>query len=53
MEKGVDELYEEKLPQLLNLKYHAIADAEKELGGGERIRSTFFEFQKNLYANYL
>lgn len=53
IEKGVDELDEEKLPQLLNLKYHAIADAEKELGGVDRIRSTFFEFQKNLYANYL
>lgn len=53
IEKGVDELNEEKLPQLLNLKYHAIADAEKELGGVDRIRSTFFNFQKNLYANYL
>ncbi|MBU4015887.1 DEAD/DEAH box helicase family protein [Patescibacteria group bacterium] len=53
IKKGVDELDEEKLPQLLNLKYHAIADAEKELGGVDRIRSTFFEFQKNLYANYL
>lgn len=49
IEKGVDELDEEKLPQLLNLKYHAIADAEKELGGVEAIRASFFEFQKELY----
>lgn len=50
IEKGVEELDEEKLPKLLNLKYHAIADAEAILGGVEKIRSTFFDFQKNLYA---
>ncbi len=50
IEKGVEELDEEKLPILLNLKYHAIANAEQELGSVENIRSTFFEFQKNLYA---
>lgn len=49
-EKGVEELGEEQLPVLLNLKYHAIADAEKILGGVDRIRSTFFDFQKNLYS---
>jgi type I restriction enzyme R subunit len=48
-ERGVEELDEEKLPQLLNLKYHAILDAEKTLGGVEKIRSTFFTFQKFLY----
>jgi type I restriction enzyme R subunit len=52
IDKGVDELDEEKLPQLLNLKYHAIADAEKELGGVEKIRSNFFAFQKELYSNF-
>jgi len=50
IERGIEELDEEKLPKLLNLKYHAIADAEKILGGVEKIRSTFFDFQKNLYA---
>jgi type I restriction enzyme, R subunit len=49
-EKGVEELGEEKLPVLLNLKYHAIANAEQSLGSVEDIRSTFFSFQKNLYA---
>lgn len=49
-ERGVEELDEEKLPQLLNLKYHAISDAEKSLGSVELIRSTFFNFQKNLYS---
>ncbi len=49
-EKGVEELGEEKLPILLNLKYHAIADAEESLGSVENIRSIFFNFQRNLYA---
>lgn len=49
-EKGVEELDEEKLPVLLNLKYQAIANAELTLGSVERIRSIFFAFQKNLYA---
>lgn len=49
-DKGVEELDEEKLPVLLNLKYKAIADAESILGSVDRIRSTFFGFQKALYA---
>jgi len=49
-EKGVEELDEEKLPILLNLKYHAIANAEQSLGDVEKIRKMFFGFQKNLYA---
>lgn len=49
-EKGVEELDEEKLPILLNLKYHAIANAEQTLGDVGKIRSIFFAFQKNLYA---
>ncbi|PIY96012.1 MAG: restriction endonuclease subunit R [Candidatus Kerfeldbacteria bacterium CG_4_10_14_0_8_um_filter_42_10] len=49
-EKGVEELDEEKLPILLNLKYHAIANAEQSLGNVDKIRSIFFAFQKNLYA---
>ncbi|HFC36183.1 MAG TPA: DEAD/DEAH box helicase [Candidatus Moranbacteria bacterium] len=49
-EKGVEELYEEKLPVLLNLKYHAIANAEQSLGNVGSIRSIFFSFQKTLYS---
>lgn len=49
-EKGVEELDEEKLPVLLNLKYHAIADAVSALGEVDAIRSIFFDFQKDLYA---
>lgn len=49
-ERGVEELDEEKLPNLLNLKYKAISDAEKSLGGVETIRSIYFNFQKRLYS---
>ena len=49
-ESGFEELDEEKLPVLLNLKYHAIADAEMALGDVDKIRNTFFFLQKNLYA---
>jgi len=49
-EKGVEELAEEKLPVLLNLKYHAVANAEQSLGNVLKIRSLFFAFQENLYA---
>jgi type I restriction enzyme R subunit len=48
-ERGVEELDEEKLPDLLNLKYKAISDAERLLGEVDEIRSLFFNFQKELY----
>ena len=49
-EKGVEELDEEKLPVLLNLKYHAISNAVDTLGEVDSIRATFFNFQKDLYT---
>jgi type I restriction enzyme R subunit len=49
-EKGVEELDEEKLPVLLNLKYHAIANAVNALGEVDSIRSVFFDFQRRLFS---
>jgi len=49
VETGVEELDQEKLPKLLELKYHSISDASEELGGVEIIRDTFIAFQKYLY----
>ncbi len=49
IETGVEELDQEKLPGLLELKYQAISDAAEELGGVDRIRNTFISFQKYLY----
>ncbi len=50
IESGVEELDQEKLPKLLELKYHAISDAAEILGGVEKIRQTFIAFQKILYS---
>jgi len=49
-EKGVEELDEEKLPILLNLKYNSPMNAINILGDVNLIRSTFFDFQKHLYS---
>jgi type I restriction enzyme R subunit len=50
-DRGMEELEEEKLPVLLNMKYQAIANAEIILGDVDDIRSIFFDLQKKLYAN--
>ena len=49
IETGVEELDQEKLPDLLKLKYQAISDAEEKLGGVANIRNRFIGFQKWLY----
>ena len=49
IETGVEELDQEKLPDLLTLKYHAINDATAQLGSVQDIRNTFIDFQKYLY----
>jgi type I restriction enzyme R subunit len=40
-----------KLPNLLELKYKAIADAKRELGEIKSIREAFIGFQEYLYSN--
>ena len=50
VEIGYEELGEDKLPVLLDLKYHTTADAVNILGGVEMIRAVFFNFQKKLYG---
>lgn len=49
IESGVEELAQEKLPDLLRIKYQAIVDAEDELGSLDEITNTFIQFQKHLY----
>ncbi len=47
---GVEELDQEKLTPLLNLRYdHSLADAVADLGRPEEIASVFVTFQKYLY----
>ena len=49
IDEGVGELDDQKLPDLLSLKYQSIADAKQELGEIQTIRNTFIDFQKYLY----
>ena len=49
IESGVEELDQEKLPSLLELKYNTISDAAEILGGVENILKTFIGFQPHLY----
>ena len=50
IESGVEELDQDKLPELLKIKYQALEDAKNTLGSVEDIRNTFIGFQKHLYA---
>jgi len=49
VKEGFEELDDSKLPDLLELKYKAIADAKRELGDVKSIRETFIGFQEYLY----
>jgi len=49
VQQGVEELDDNKIGDLLILKYHALADAKKELGDIISIRNTFIGFQTYLY----
>ncbi len=51
IEDGVEELNQDKLPSLLELKYHAINDASDVLGGVPKIVELFIGFQKHLYRD--
>jgi type I restriction enzyme, R subunit len=47
--QGVGELDQEKLSDLLQLKYRSVPDAVDQLGGVPAIRNTFIGFQQYLY----
>ena len=49
IKQGVGELDDKKLPSLIQLKYHGVADAVAELGQAGAIRDVFIGFQKHLY----
>jgi type I restriction enzyme R subunit len=49
IESGVEELAQQKLPDLLRLKYKALSDAQEELGSLDEIKNTFVQFQRHLY----
>ena len=49
IKQGVHELNQEKLKDLIRLKYQSIHDATSELGNASEIRQLFVGFQKYLY----
>ncbi len=49
IQDGVSELNREKLPPLLELKYHSVEDAIAQLGSVKNISNIFAEFQPLLY----
>lgn len=49
VETGVEELDQARLPNLIELKYHSMADATDVLGGVNEIKNLFINFQKHLY----
>jgi type I restriction enzyme R subunit len=49
IKQGVEELDQDKLGKLLELKYHSVSDAAAALGGVPVIRDTFIGFQHYLY----
>ena len=51
VKEGVGELDQEKLPKLLEIKYHAVSDAAAELGSAAGIRDVFVGFQRFLYQD--
>jgi type I restriction enzyme R subunit len=51
VKEGVSELDDAKLPDILELKYQAIADAKAKLGEIKTIRETFIGFQEYLYKS--
>lgn len=51
IETGVEELDQQKLPSLLELKYLSLNDAVETLGGIEKIKDTFIDFQGYLYGD--
>ncbi|MDX1915711.1 MAG: DEAD/DEAH box helicase family protein [Methylophilus sp.] len=53
IKQGVDELSQEKLKDLIGLKYQSIHDATSELGSTSEIRKLFVGFQKHLYRTNL
>jgi len=51
VKEGVSELDDEKLPDLLELKYNALTNAKQQLGSVKSIRDTFIGFQEWLYRD--
>ena len=50
MKDVVNELDDKKLGTILQAKYDSFSDSQKELGTINEIRTTFIDFQQQLYS---
>lgn len=50
VDAGFGQLNEDKISALLELQYGSLNDATNKLGGVDRVRELFFNFQKDLYS---
>jgi len=48
--QGVQELDQDKLPRLLELRYASVSEGARTLGGVPKVREAFLEFQSGLFA---
>jgi len=49
---GVDELQQERLPDLIAIKYQSQLEGIEKLGGVQKARSAFIGFQQDLYSKF-
>lgn len=47
---GFEELWEEKLKKLLEIKYKSPIDGIRRFGGVEKVRNLFLQTQERLYV---
>jgi type I restriction enzyme R subunit len=50
VKQGVEELDQDKLPRLLELRYASVSEGARSLGGVPKVREAFLEFQNGLFA---
>jgi len=48
--QGIDELDQDKLPRLLELKFPSAREGANALGGAQAVRSAFIDYQRGLFA---
>jgi type I restriction enzyme R subunit len=50
VKQGVEELDQDKLPRLLELRYASVSEGAQTLGGVAKVRDAFLEFQGGLFT---
>lgn len=51
VKQGVEELDQDKLPRLLELRYASVGEGAQALGGVSKVREAFLQFQGGLFAS--